>query len=473
MTSAAVADDGSSESPGSGAAPTGWLRRLVARFGRWFAVIKGWLAKPLAPIAALSLLLIVSLVAQVYKIDQPCTAPCKTVAAHTLIFDEAYYVSAAEVIAGIKPAASGKYSNVPLNKDPNAEHPQLAKVLIAGGIKLFGDNAKGWRLPSVLFTLIALAAIYGLVIGLGGSGWLAVGTTAVAALDNMLMVTGRIAILDIFGVAMMLVSANFYVRGRPLLAGIALGIGVNMKETSLYLLAGYVLFEAARFVRSWWVEHDRSHWFRNYARPAGIVVLASLATFFLVFWIMDLLVPAYDPGTKITYAGSPFTHFFHIFHYAGELHAVPNAVGIPSTPWEWLLDQRAIDYARVAVNSLSNGQIIASRATLYFQGEVNPFIIFLAIPALFTAVWAWWRENDRLSLFGAAWVLGTYLPAVYESTINGRVAYLYYILVSLPGLYLILARFFSRKGMPTAATLGWAVALVYSALNLYPIRTIF
>ena len=104
---------------------------------------------------------------------------------------------------------------------------------------------------------------------------------------------------------------------------------------------------------------------------------------------------------------------------------------------------------------------------------MNPFIIFLAIPAFFTAIWSWWRENDRISLFGAAWVLGTYLPSVYDAQIGGRVAYLYYLAVSLPGLYLILVRFFARKNMPTAATLGWAVALVYSALNLYPIRTMF
>ena len=34
-------------------------------------------------------------------------------------------------------------------------------------------------------------------------------------------------------------------------------------------------------------------------------------------WLMDLLVPAYDPGTHITYAGSPFTHIAHMLYYAG------------------------------------------------------------------------------------------------------------------------------------------------------------
>ena len=129
-------------------------------------------------------------VRRVYDLEQPCSAPCKTPASHTLIFDETYYVNAARVIDHIRPAAGATYAGAPLGMDPNAEHPQLAKVIIAGGIKLFGDTPKGWRLPSVLFGLIALVALYTLVIGLGGSGWLAVGATSLMALDNLLIVTG-------------------------------------------------------------------------------------------------------------------------------------------------------------------------------------------------------------------------------------------------------------------------------------------
>jgi hypothetical protein len=246
-----------------------------------------------------------------------------------------------------------------------------------------------------------------------------------------------------------------------------------MKETTLFLAAVYVLFEVMRVIRAKVVDGSARGWVQESLRPAFTATVVSAGTFLLVLWIMDLLVPAYDTGTRITYAGSPFTHVFHIINYAALLKAVAHATGISSTPWEWLLDQRTINYARTAVNTLSGGQVTASRATIYFQGEVNPFLLFVAIPAFFTAVWAWWRENDRLSLFGTAWVLGTYLPSIYDAQVSGRIAYLYYILIILPGVYLIVVRFFTRKGMPTAATLGWAVALIYSALNLYPIRTLF
>ena len=487
MPSVTVPDDGSGGAvPAQRAprAPMRWLQSLQALIQRWGVVARRLLANRRAPLVALGLILALSLFARVYDLKQPCSSPCSTPASHTLIFDESYYINAARVIAGVTPPSGDTYGIGPLCKtvavgttctapagdDPNAEHPQLAKVIIAGAIKLFGDTPAGWRLPSVLFGMIALVALYALVLGLGGSPWLAVGATAVMSLDNLILVHSRIATLDIFGLAMMLISANLYVRKRALLAGVALGIGGDMKETSLYLAAVFVVLEAMNVLRALWVEHNAKGWVQRNLRPAFTAVISGAATFLLVLWILDLVVPAYDTGTHITYAGSPFTHLFHFIHYAALLKAVPNATGISSTPWEWLLDQRTINYARVAVNSLAAGKIVASRATIYFQGEINPFIIFLAIPAFFAALAQWWRENDRIALFGAAWVIATYGLSVYDAQISGRIAYLYYMVVVMPGVYLIVVRLFSRKGIPTAATVGWAAGLVYSFLNLYPIR---
>ncbi len=42
----------------------------------------------------------------------------------------------------------------------------------------------------------------------------------------------------------------------------------------------------------------------------------------------------------------------------------------------------------------------------------------------------------------------------------------------MPGVYLVTARLFSPSRVPRAVTLGWAVALVYSVIDLYPVRTL-
>jgi dolichyl-phosphate-mannose--protein O-mannosyl transferase len=477
------------------------MRRLRAKASRL-------LADPMAPMVLLCAILILSLYARVLHLGQPCTSPCKADSSHTLIFDESYYVNAARVIDHIEPPAGVPYHGAPKGEDPNAEHPQLAKLAIAGGIKLFGDNPRGWRIGSVLFGLIGMVALFVLVQAAGGGAWLALGAVGVMALDNLLLVHGRIATLDIYAVAMMLVAASLYMRQHPLLAGVALGVGGCMKEVALYLVVVVILLEALRYSRAGWVRwtaRSQMHDAAVAATPTdtdgaanvatnGVASLAidathagqigagwrtllrflaaSAASFLGLLWLLDVLVPAYDPVRHVTYAGSPFTHLFHIYHYAQLLKMKPGEVGISSTPWQWLLDERTISYAKVAVNSLVGGHIVASRATVSFQGAINPFIIFMAIPALFAAVAAAWRSADGLATLGACWCLGTFLPFALGSLVTGRISYIYYMVIVMPGVYIVAARLFSPSRMPAAATVGWGIALVYGFLNLYPLRTL-
>ena len=371
--------------------------------GRVRAEARRLVTHPRAPVIALLLILAYSLGARVFYLGEPCSSPCKTGRSHALIFDEAYYVNAARVIAGIRPPAGVPYAQAPLHKDPNAEHPQLAKLIIAGGIELFGDNPWGWRLGSVLFGLIAIVAMYGLVRAARGIPWLAAGAVGVMSLDNLMLIHGRIATLDIYAIAMVLVAAALYVRGWALAAGLALGIATCMKLVGLGVIPAFVLLEALRV--AWARGGQPGVWrtLRSRARPLLVMLAATFAVLLLGVWVLDLALPAYDPGTHIIYAGSPFTHIGHMLSYAANLKAIPNATGISSTPWQWLLDQKPIDYSRVAVNSLTGGHIVASRAVFAARGEINPFIIMLAIPALFTAIAAAWYERDEIAALGAAW----------------------------------------------------------------------
>ena len=135
------------------------------------------------------------------------------------MFDETYYVNAARVIAGIRPPAGAPYANAPLGVDANSEHPPLAKLLIAGGIELFGDGPLAWRLPSVLLGTVAILGMFALVRAAGGGPWLGLGAAALMAADNLLLVHGRIGTLDISAVAAMIWAAALYLRGRRVLAG--------------------------------------------------------------------------------------------------------------------------------------------------------------------------------------------------------------------------------------------------------------
>src|SRR5207248_2716464 len=112
------------------------------------------------------------------------------------------------------------------------------------------------------------------------------------------------------------------------------------------------------------------------------------------------------------------------------------------------------DYSRVAVNQLSGGHIVASKALFAAKGEMNPFVIFLVVPALFAAAAATWRERDLVAAVGLSWCVGTFLPFVIQSEFFDRISYLYYMLIVLPGIYLVTARLFSPSRIARAATVG-------------------
>jgi 4-amino-4-deoxy-L-arabinose transferase-like glycosyltransferase len=449
---------------GNAVAPT--LRRLQRVRGR----TAGLLGNPRAPTFVLGAVLALSLLAHVIDLQQPCTSPCRTVASHTLVFDESYYVNAARVIDGINPPKGAPYHNAPKGKDPNAEHPQLAKVIMAGFIELLGDDPAGWRIGSVLFAMIALAALYWLVRSSGGSQWLAVGATSVMSLDNLLLVHSRLATLDIYGVAMMLVAGALYMRGSPILSGIALGVAACMKEVSLYLLFVLAVLELLRVGRAHWVRGSARGWMRFAGRPLLLTLAATAVSFVGLLWLLDVLVPAYDPVKHVTYAGNPFSHLWHIYKYALKLNSGSYVTGISSTPWQWLLDQKVIQYARLAFNTDRAGKLIRSHTLISYVGEINPFIIFLAVPALLSAAVAAWRESNELATVGVAWCLGAFLPFAVESGISGRITYIYYMVIVMPGIY-ILVSMLIRK-LPRAAIFGWGLMLLYSFVELYPLRTL-
>jgi dolichyl-phosphate-mannose-protein mannosyltransferase len=444
----------------------------VQRVRRVTGRIRQLLAHPRAPLVALLLILLLSFLARVLFIGRPCSSPCRKGTDHALIFDEAYYVNAARVIAGIHPGAGETYADAPLHKDPNAEHPQLAKLIIAWGIELFGDNPWGWRIGSVLFGLLAIVAMYMLVRAARGSPWLAVGAAGVMALDNLMLVHGRIATLDIYSVSLMILAAAIYLRGRPVIAGIVLGISGCMKLPGLFLIVALVVFELIRVAWAWRGPDGRGAAIRSRGIPLSLATITTVVTLVLGVWLLNLAVPAYDPGTRTTYAGSPFTHIGHMLSYAERLKSVPNATGISSTPWQWLVNEQPIPYSRVAVNSVSSGKIVASRAVFDARGEINPFIIFVLFPALFAAIAAAWYERDELAAIGVAWCLGTFVPLAVQAVALSRTSYLYYMLIVLPGIYLIAVRMFSPSRIPRAATIGWVVALLYSFIDLYPVRSI-
>lgn len=149
-----------------------------------------------------------------------------------LIYDEYYYVPAAEVLLRRRPIIPVK--NMIPGIDPNLlSHPPLAKELIALAILTFGQHAWAWRLPGVLAGTVLPLLVAGIAWELWQQRIVAVIAAALAALDGLAIVMSRVALPDapavtlvVAGLWILLTVTNRLSRGEPVLWWRWLGLGV-------------------------------------------------------------------------------------------------------------------------------------------------------------------------------------------------------------------------------------------------------
>jgi 4-amino-4-deoxy-L-arabinose transferase-like glycosyltransferase len=395
----------------------------------------------------------------------PCHSPCRSATDHVLVFDESYYVNAARVIAGIHPPPGSAYAAAPLGDDPNAEHPQLAKLVIAGSIELFGDGPFAWRLGSLVFGTLAIVGMFWLVRSAGAGPWTALGAAALMALDNLQIVHGRIGTLDVYALATMVWAAALYLRGRPLIAGVVLGVGACMKLVSVYVLFVLVLLEALRWLGS------RRAAARRLARLGGFTAAAA-GTFFGLLAILDLLAPPFDDAAGRPVGAGPFAHLSHMLSYAAAQTSPHGPQGIASYPFGWLVDYKPIVYLNVNPAKPADG-LFGVHPAVHFLGLISPPILFVAVPALVVASFVAVRRplaRDRgLAVLSVAWLIGTFVPFLLLSLVWNRTSYIYYMVVVMPGLYAAAAWMAARARRRPRLIALWALTVVVAAVIAYPL----
>ncbi len=412
------------------------------------------------PLALLAILSLLSLAARVALIEEPCRSPCRSAADHILVFDESYYVNAARVIAGLRPPPGARYADAPLGDDPNAEHPQLAKLVMAGSIELFGDGPLAWRLGSLVCGSLAILGLYALVRAAGGEPWVALGASSLMTFDNLLLVHGRIGTLDIYVLAAMVWAAVAYLRGRPIVAGTLIAIGTCCKLVAPYLLLALAVFEALRWLR------DRSGGRLRLGR-LGACAASTTAVFFTLLAILDRVAPPYDAAARRLVTGGPFAHLAHMVSYAASQSSPGGPSGIASYPWEWLIDLKPITYLNINPARPAPG-LYNIHPAAHFLGMISPPIMLLAVPALAFALPGGARLGNDVGAIALAWFIGTFLPFELLSLIWSRTSYLYYMVIVMPGIYIAVAQLIAVTRVNRKLVAVWGVAVVIAAVVMFP-----
>jgi dolichyl-phosphate-mannose--protein O-mannosyl transferase len=144
----------------------------------------GWLRLDTYIVAGAVLL---ALLFYVWRLDTPAT----------YVFDEVYHGFTAGQIAAGNADAWVWYTQPPPRVAYEWTHPAMSKVLIQIGIRIFGDDAVGWRVMSALFG----AAGIGLIYAMGRimfNRWVGLLAAGLLLMEGLWYVQSRIAMNDIF-----------------------------------------------------------------------------------------------------------------------------------------------------------------------------------------------------------------------------------------------------------------------------------
>lgn len=171
-------------------------------------------------------LLLCSLALFLYRIGTP----------PAYIYDEGVYVQGARDFVNSSPASV-------------RQHPPLAKLMIAAGMKLLGDTPAGWRLAAAVCGSITLVAIFFWAYLFLQNLELALTAALLTLLNNFLYVMSRVAMLDVFyfmfvmlGVltfTLALTTRDFGLIGRRALilgTGVMFGAGAACKWNAIVFL---------------------------------------------------------------------------------------------------------------------------------------------------------------------------------------------------------------------------------------------
>lgn len=365
-----------------------------------FAPVPKLLARPI-PAAVLLGLLAQALFA--FRLGTPST----------LMFDETHYVPAAlTLLALARPA--------------NAEHPLLGKELIALGIMLFGDDARGWRALSTVAGTATVLGAYAILLQLFGSVRTAALGGLFALLNFTVFVQARIGMLDGFLGAFVVLAVAAMLRGARGRAvawwtagSVLLGLAVAVKWAAV----PYVAYAGLAFLV---IKRRRSDLWPGlgFVRAGAILGAASVTTYFLTF------APAFF------YAERPLT-LASLLPFQLEMYHLQTQV-LPSHPyqsqwWSWPIPLRPIWYLYERVDGAQRGVMMVG----------NPGVMWAGLLALTVCVWAFVRERDwRLGGVAGLW-FGSYLV---WAIIPKSLGFFYYYYLPSIWLAVVLAAAWHRYG---------------------------
>jgi dolichyl-phosphate-mannose--protein O-mannosyl transferase/Gpi18-like mannosyltransferase len=370
-----------------------------------------------------------------------------------IVFDEVHFVGQARHYLHGEPFL-----------DP---HPPIAKLLIAAGIMLFGDQPMSWRIGNALLGTALVPVTYLLGRRLFGSRLAAALAGGLIALDGFFIVDSRIGCIDIVYLTLAAIAylllfrfiglTDFIQRRRLLLIigmvlGLCLGSKLYVPGITFLLVGAFLLLTVWRAAE---LVDTAGHSAIGTAGPmrlrwtagAALITGSVSAMFYLVSFL---------PHFALGWWGG----IADLLHYYKDVMWYENSVATATHPyaspwWSWPLMLRPVAYWQ---NFPPHGKVAL------IWGGGNPLTWWAVVPAMMITGA---RALERPNLARIFIVTGFFAYYLIWIPI-GRILFLYHYLPSLYIGYLALAAILADMWQGTAQT--WESFAVL--LSMVPVLTL-
>lgn len=305
------------------------------------------------------------------------------------------------------------------------DHPPFAKLVMAGGILILGNDPVGWRISSVIVGVAGILVVYYLARYVTGRQAIGVLAAGLLMMDGMYLVYSRMGLVDIyltvlsmssvFALAWYLKRPFHQVRAPLLLIGLFMGLSIATKWSAAYGAFFVGLVVLGRFAWTWWTHRQQAP---TSMRGPGYLQHIIWVPLALIVLPLAVYIGSYIP---LFLDGYSFGYFIDLqkemLNYHAHFSADPPTA---SRWWSWPLDMRSVWFG---TRSLEDGRT----ARTYALG--NPILYWAFLPAVAWTLYRWWKSQNHVALLVlAVGFFGQWLPWVFIE----RTTYLYHFLPSVP-----------------------------------------